>query len=51
MKLEVYLDNTATTRQYNEVTELIADISANEYGNPSSINTKGIEAEELTIKA
>ncbi len=51
MELEIYLDNSATTRQYNEVTELIADVSANKYGNPSSLHTKGIEAEKLAIKA
>ena len=42
----VYLDNSATTRQYDEVTDLIADISRNCYGNPSSLHGLGLEAEK-----
>jgi cysteine desulfurase len=47
MGSEIYLDNSATTRQYDEVTKLISDAAAKQYGNPSSLHTKGIEAERL----
>ena len=50
MQQEIYLDNSATTRQYDEVTELMADVAAKTFGNPSSLHTKGIEAEKL-VKA
>ncbi len=48
---EIYFDNSATTRQYDEVTQLVADVSSNKYGNPSSLHTKGIEAERLIVSA
>lgn len=51
MGSEIYLDNSATTRQYDEVTELITDAVKNIYGNPSSLHTKGIEAERLIINS
>ena len=43
----VYLDNSATTRQYDEVTDLMADVAKNCYGNPSSLHGLGLEAEKL----
>ncbi len=51
MGYDIYLDNSATTRQYDEVTSLISHISKNTYGNPSSLHTKGIEAERLVNSA
>lgn len=51
MQREIYLDNSATTRQYDEVTSLVADVAANTYGNPSSLHRKGIEAEKLVAAA
>ncbi len=45
--MEVYLDNSSTTRAYKECAELVADILYNSYGNPSSLHRKGIEAEKL----
>ncbi len=47
MLSEIYLDNSATTRQYDEVTEYMAEVAGNMYGNPSSLHTKGIEAEKI----
>lgn len=44
-----YLDNSATTRQYDEVTDLMAYIAKNTYGNPSSLHALGFEAEK-TVK-
>lgn len=44
--MEVYLDNSATTKAYPEVARLVADIMTEEYGNPSSMHLKGVEAEK-----
>lgn len=51
MLQEIYFDNSATTRQFDEVTRLMADVAQNKYGNPSSLHTKGIEAERLIVSA
>ena len=42
-----YLDNSATTRQYDEVTDLMASVAKNTYGNPSSLHAIGFDAEKL----
>lgn len=47
MEKEIYLDNSATTRLYDEVVDFIDDVNRNFYGNPSSLHTKGIQAEKL----
>lgn len=48
--MEVYLDNSATTRICSESVEKITYIINNVYGNPSSLHSKGLEAErELTV--
>ena len=44
--MEVYLDNSATTRCYDEVAELVCKVMCTEYGNPSSMHHKGVEAEQ-----
>ena len=51
MSREAYLDNSATTRPYNDVTDYMSLINKNEYGNPSSLHKKGIEAEKLVRNA
>lgn len=43
--MEVYLDNSATTRCYDEVAELVCKVMCEDYGNPSSMHHKGVEAE------
>ncbi len=43
--MEVYLDNSATTRVFPEVAELMRKIMCEDYGNPSSLHRKGVEAE------
>lgn len=45
MKREVYLDNSATTRAYQEVAEKMQEVLCRSYGNPSSLHRKGLEAE------
>lgn len=44
--MEVYLDNSATTKAYPEVARLVADIMTEDYGNPSSMHLKGVDAEK-----
>ena len=43
--MEVYMDNAATTRVYPEVVQLMNKIMEEDYGNPSSLHMKGVEAE------
>ena len=43
--MEVYMDNAATTRVYDEVVQLMNTIMQQDYGNPSSLHMKGVEAE------
>ena len=49
--MEHYLDNSATTIVYKEVAEKVAEIMTVNYGNPSSLHSKGMEAEDELIKA
>lgn len=51
MYREIYLDNSATTRPFDEVIDFMSEINRSMYGNPSSLHTKGIEAEKLVKKA
>ena len=44
--MEVYLDNSATTRVFPEVAELMTKIMCEDYGNPSSLHIKGLQAEQ-----
>lgn len=43
--MEVYLDNSATTRAFPEVAGLMTKIMCEDYGNPSSMHLKGVQAE------
>ena len=42
----VYLDNSATTRQYEEVTSAMTEAMKNNFGNPSSLHSLGLAAEK-----
>lgn len=44
--MEVYLDNSATTQAFPEVAELMKKIMCEDYGNPSSLHMKGVQAEQ-----
>ena len=44
---EIYFDNAATTRPFDEVCDTVVATMKNDYGNPSSLHTKGIEAEKI----
>ena len=43
--MEIYLDNSATTKPYKEVVDNMVLALTTQYGNPSSIYKKGIEVE------
>lgn len=43
--MEAYLDNSATTRCLERVTDRMVRAMREDYGNPSSLHTKGVEAE------
>lgn len=49
--MECYLDNSATTRVYPEVVSLMNKVMLEDYGNPSSMHNKGVEAEKYVIEA
>lgn len=44
--MEVYFDNSATTKVFPEVAELMTKIMCEDYGNPSSLHMKGVQAEQ-----
>ena len=48
---EIYLDNSATTCAYREVGELVAKVMCEDYGNPSSMHMKGVQAEKYVKEA
>ena len=50
-KMEVYFDNAATTKVYPEVKELMIKLLEEDYGNPSSLHMKGVEAEKYIKEA
>ena len=43
--MEIYLDNSATTKIFPSVGEMMLKVMQEDYGNPSSLHKKGIEAE------
>lgn len=49
--MEVYLDNSATTKPYKEVVEVVSDAMNNLYANPSSLHRLGKMAEDEVEKA
>ncbi len=49
--MEAYLDNSATTRAYPEVAYIVTHVMLEDYGNPSSMHLKGVEAERYVKEA
>lgn len=43
--MEAYFDNAATTRVYPEVQDIMIKVMDEDYGNPSSLHRKGMDAE------
>lgn len=48
---EVYLDNSATTRCLESVANIVAKVMCEDYGNPSSMHMKGVQAENYVKMA
>lgn len=49
--MAVYLDNSATTRVCDEAAQKVMDVMQNHYGNPSSLHSMGVDAEQILNKA
>ncbi|MDY5113993.1 MAG: aminotransferase class V-fold PLP-dependent enzyme, partial [Bilifractor sp.] len=49
--MEAYLDNSATTRCYEEVADIVRKTMLEDYGNPSSMHQKGVDAEKYIRKS
>lgn len=49
--MEAYLDNSATTRCYEEVRDIVVKTMLEDYGNPSAMHTKGVQAEQYVKDA
>lgn len=49
--MEAYLDNAATTRAFDSVKNIMAETLCMDYGNPSSLHKKGIDAEKYIRNA
>ncbi|MGO5230332.1 cysteine desulfurase family protein [Thermoguttaceae bacterium LCP21S3_D4] len=49
--MEAYLDNSATTRCSDRACQMMVDLLTKDYGNPSSLHMKGIEAERFVETA
>ena len=48
---EVYLDNSATTRCLESVADIVTKVMCEDYGNPSSMHMKGVQAENYVKMA
>ena len=49
--MQAYLDNSATTRCLERVTDKMVEVMRTDFGNPSSMHTKGVEAEKYIREA
>ena len=49
--MEAYLDNSATTRCCDKATEMMVTLLTKDYGNPSSLHMKGVDAEKYITEA
>lgn len=49
--MEAYLDNAATTFVFSEVKDIMVKVMEEDFGNPSSLHKKGVEAEQYIKEA
>lgn len=49
--MEAYFDNSATTRCYDSVRDIVAKTMTEDFGNPSAMHRKGVEAERYVRDA
>ena len=50
-KNEIYFDNSSTTKPFPSVVDIVVKTMTEDYGNPSSLHRKGLEAEQYIRKA
>ena len=48
---EIYFDNSATTRVFDSVRDIMTETMTADYGNTSSLHTNGVEAEQYVREA
>ena len=51
VKKDIYLDNSATTRCFPEVADLMTGLFLEDYGNPSAMHHRGVTAERRIAQA
>ncbi len=49
--MKVYLDNSATTRCFDSVRDIVGEAMCIDYGNPSSVHKMGLESEQYIRKS
>ena len=49
--MEAYFDNSATTRVFDSVRDVVVKVMTEDYGNPSAKHRKGMEAERYVRQA
>ena len=49
--MEAYFDNSATTRVFDSVKDIVVKTMTEDYGNPSAKHRKGMEAEQYVRQA
>ena len=49
--MQIYLDNSATTQCSEAVKNIVVKVMTEDYGNPSSMHTKGVDAERYVKEA
>lgn len=49
--MEIYFDNSATTKCYDSVREIVVKTLIEDFGNPSSMHQKGVEGEKYLKEA
>ena len=49
--MEAYFDNSATTRVFDSVRDIVVKTMTEDYGNPSAKHRKGMEAEQYVRQA
>ncbi len=48
---EIYFDNSSTTKPYQSVVDIVVKTMTEDYGNPSSMHQKGVDAEKYVRDA
>lgn len=48
--MEVYLDNSATTRAYECVRDIVGKVMCEDYGNPSSMHKKVWMQKRMSVR-